>query len=416
MSSISVSVDLFRDIKSLILQFAKDHATFSIGAILGTVVLYAVRYLASPYRKLPPGPRGYPIIGILLELREAQRLKFTEWRKKYGDIFYLNAAGQPIVILNSRKVCVDLLERRAAIYSDRPANVLVCDLMCNGLLFAFARYEDKWRRMRKAANEKLNEGSARVFYEAQMTEVVVLACNWLVDSNQWDQHSRRCTASTMQSVPYGHASRILYMNSIRLSCAAYPGAHLVEFFPWMRHIPSSWLKGLAKWKRDAETSYKQDTAAKGDDDQSVGTTSIRERRRGTSSLRLNELVGRARLPTFADYPHLPPIGPLGVPRKFIPKSTICIPNMWRMNRDPEVYAGENAAHFDPARHLDATEDAASDLAAPASRKTDMFHTVLGVGRHVSDNSIFINIAVLLYWASSKMSVRKTFPAGFFPWT
>jgi hypothetical protein len=160
MSSISTSVDLLRDLKSLILQFAQDHGIFLIGAILGLVVLYAVRYLASPYRKLPPGPRGYPIIGNLLELREAQWLKFTEWRKKYGqfivpifpwsvlsptrpgDIFYLDAAGQPIIIINSRKVALNLLERRAGIYSDRPTNIVACELMCNGLFFVFARYGD----------------------------------------------------------------------------------------------------------------------------------------------------------------------------------------------------------------------------------------------------------------------------------
>ena len=67
-------------------------------------------------------------------------LSRTHWRS--GDLFYLNAAGQPMVILNSRKVCVDLLERRAAIYSDRPSSVVVCDLMCNGLLFAIARCDE----------------------------------------------------------------------------------------------------------------------------------------------------------------------------------------------------------------------------------------------------------------------------------
>jgi hypothetical protein len=71
-------------LQSPILRLVQDHATFSIGAVLGLVVLALVRYFASPYRKLPPGPPGYPIIGNLLDMRDEQWLKFTEWRKKYG--------------------------------------------------------------------------------------------------------------------------------------------------------------------------------------------------------------------------------------------------------------------------------------------------------------------------------------------
>jgi len=39
----------------------------------------------------------------------------------------------------------------------------------------------------------------------------------------------------------------------QLARAAYPGAYLVEFFTWMRYLPS-WM---AKWKYEAVTGYRK---------------------------------------------------------------------------------------------------------------------------------------------------------------
>jgi cytochrome P450 len=137
---------------------------------------------------------------------------------------------------------------------------------------------------------------------------------------------------------------------------------------------------------------------------------------------LDAVVGRARLPTFADYQLLPytramvkellrwrTIAPMAVPHRtteddwyegmFIPKGTICIPNVWYMNHDPEIY-GEDADHFDPARHLDANGDIAP---GPPDTKEEG-HVSFGFGRrkcpgrYVANNSLFIDIAIML-WAT-----------------
>jgi hypothetical protein len=143
---------------SQLFYLVKENRTLSLGIFLGFIALYVAHYATSPYRKLPPGPRGYPILGNVLELRSQQWLKFTEWKKQFGwsrietvapslmftsgDIIYLNAAGQPMIILNSQKVAADLLDRRAGIYSDRPRNIVASDIMTGGLLVVFTRYND----------------------------------------------------------------------------------------------------------------------------------------------------------------------------------------------------------------------------------------------------------------------------------
>jgi hypothetical protein len=90
MTSFSVSpfslLEALKHSSSKLWPRVQDHGTSVIGIVLSLTVLYAVRYLASPYRKVPPGPRGYPIIGNLLEMMGGgQWFKYAEWHKKYGQ-------------------------------------------------------------------------------------------------------------------------------------------------------------------------------------------------------------------------------------------------------------------------------------------------------------------------------------------
>jgi hypothetical protein len=107
--------------------------------------------------------------------------------------------------------------------------------------------------MRKAASERFSTSSVKGFYETQMKEAVVQACDLLDRPARWDRHFRRTPASATLSIVYGHPTltseqdhivRVINNFSEGLFNAAGLGANLVEFFPWLRHLPSRWVLSL----------------------------------------------------------------------------------------------------------------------------------------------------------------------------
>jgi cytochrome P450 len=138
---------------------------------------------------------------------------------------------------------------------------------------------------------------------------------------------------------------------------------------------------------------------------------------------LDAVVGRDRLPTFADAPRLPyvcaivrevlrwrPVAPLGVPHAaikddwyegmFIPKGTVCIANIWHCNHDLAVF-GEDADEFRPERHLDRQGELASGPVETnkAGHVTYGFGRRICVGKELANDSLFIDTSRML-WAAN----------------
>jgi len=141
---------------------------------------------------------------------------------------------------------------------------------------------------------------------------------------------------------------------------------------------------------------------------------------------LDAVVGRARLPTFADALRLPyvravikevlrwrPAVERGMPHKtaeddwyegkFIPKGAACMANVWHCNRDREIF-GDDADDFKPERHLDAKREEV----LPGPRETNgEGHVSFGfgrricVGKHLANDSLFIMTARILWAATLK---------------
>ena len=137
---------------------------------------------------------------------------------------------------------------------------------------------------------------------------------------------------------------------------------------------------------------------------------------------LDTVVGRSRAPTSADAPNLPyiqamvkeslrwrPPIPFDIPHAtteddwyegmFIPKGTLCLVNLWQCHHDPTSY-GPDAASFNPERFLD---EHGKLIPGPVETRDDG-HSTYGfgkracVGKHAANDSLFINIATVL-WAA-----------------
>ena len=94
-------------------------------------------------RRYPPGPKGWPIIGNLLDVPKSMSAKeYGALSKTYGeclqhldhqcrplsillgDVVHLSVFGQHIVLLGSLEAAVELLDKRSSNYSDKPTSAM----------------------------------------------------------------------------------------------------------------------------------------------------------------------------------------------------------------------------------------------------------------------------------------------------
>lgn len=89
---------------------------------------------------LPPGPKGLPLLGNILDLPLPETVEWKHWQKhgdKYGPISSVSVLGQLFVILHDKQVVMDLLETRAMKSSSRPKLTFAGDVYVLALPIPF---------------------------------------------------------------------------------------------------------------------------------------------------------------------------------------------------------------------------------------------------------------------------------------
>ncbi|XP_071094304.1 steroid 17-alpha-hydroxylase/17,20 lyase-like [Haliotis cracherodii] len=126
-------------------------------AVLLGLGVGAVVYLITKKRyKLPPGPRGWPLLGNLLEFRNATIYeKMTEWTVQYGPVVKFNMGPMTMVALNNIDVVLEAMVKRQADFAGRPKSYTSDLFNDGGKNIALGDYSPTWKLHRKLATKAL---------------------------------------------------------------------------------------------------------------------------------------------------------------------------------------------------------------------------------------------------------------------
>ncbi|KAG6902463.1 hypothetical protein C0995_016325 [Termitomyces sp. Mi166 len=248
-------------------RFILSGAMFSasgVNAILCTFfVIFILRKILRHTQRsgsFPPGPKGYPLIGNVLDIPSKQEWEtFSKWGEQYGRMCSITVLGQTMVILNSAKIANEMLEKKSSIYSDRPVWEMAGNLVGWKNDIALIPYGDRFRRCRRLLHDIIgNKASAQQFFYIQEVETHRFLRRVLANPADLAQLIRHTAGAIITRMTYGYEVKenndpyveLADRAASQFSAAVTPGRYMVDILPQLRHVPA-WFPG-ASFKREAK--------------------------------------------------------------------------------------------------------------------------------------------------------------------
>ncbi|KAJ7152095.1 cytochrome P450 [Mycena filopes] len=209
---------------------------------------------------LPPGPPRLPLLGNVFDIPAVHPWEtYMRWSKEYDtDILHLDLAGASLIVLCSLEATDALLEKRSAIYSDRPRLPMVMELMGWEFNVGMMKYGEEWRIHRRLFNQGFTGKAAAKYQPKQLSATHQLLRCFLQEPEEFMAHFRQWASDIIMMAAYGIEVlpandpyvKLAHEAGTSISNAGVPGKYLVDSLPILKYVPS-WLPG-AGFKRDAE--------------------------------------------------------------------------------------------------------------------------------------------------------------------
>ncbi|CAE6467571.1 unnamed protein product [Rhizoctonia solani] len=242
---------------------------------LALVLLW--RLIRRPKIRRPPSPTSLPFVGNLFSIPpDHEHVAFVKLGEQLkSDIVFLEIFGHQVLVLNSAKAALELLEKRSALYSDRPVIPMITEpgLMNWSRNASIIRYSDIWRHYRRIMNNWLNMRAVTQFNNLQERQARFLLQRLLSVTNHTQpfEHVKNefffSMGSLMLELAYGYqpqGAQDQFLKELQLAfhnvlSAGMQTNFFVNIFPVLSYLPD-WFPGTS-WKRTGrEWGAQQDRA------------------------------------------------------------------------------------------------------------------------------------------------------------
>lgn len=235
--------------------------------VIGTLLICLVGYLLRKSKAevpLPPGPKGLPVIGALLDFPTSKPWEtYSKWAKEYGPLTGLTLLGQPIIVIEDKETAIAILDKTGSAIADRPSTAMLEMTGWTNVL-ACLLYGPRFREYRKHFARAIGSATAvQRFFPVINYRASEFVNNILTAKTPQDLVNviNKNIGAIMLYTAYGinlkgdpgHAElmQIAEEGPKEFDIAANPG-WLVNYIPIMQHLPS-WFPGTT-FKREAARS------------------------------------------------------------------------------------------------------------------------------------------------------------------
>ncbi|KAL5714658.1 hypothetical protein ACHQM5_016589 [Ranunculus cassubicifolius] len=119
---------------------------------------------------IPPGPRGFPVIGSLHILGDLPHRDLQNLARKYGPIMHISLGMVPTIVISSAEWAEIFLKTNDLVFSSRNQQEAYKTISYGGKGLIFASYGSYWRNIRKLCTVHLLSNSKTEFFKPMRRE------------------------------------------------------------------------------------------------------------------------------------------------------------------------------------------------------------------------------------------------------